>query len=370
MNSDFNKKGLNFNREMIAKQDMELVNGDELLTELVETVKKYIVADEEIIIVVVLWCIMTWCMNTVYYAPILHITSSERQSGKTRLLNILKRLSYNPEIVSSITKAALSRKISDYQNTMLFDKLEKSFLSQKNVVDIFVSGFIKGSGSIAYCSGTDNKPKSYNTWGAKAICSLGTLPKEIDAISIVLPLKRKLANETIKDVISSEFEVWEGLRNKIDKFVEKNKEIIATIEISPVGELTDKANDCWNSLFRIAQVAGGNWFERVKKVALLLTGEDEKESNNIKLLKAISIIFEEKQIDTISSKELCAILNEKYSDLKILNKGIEFTPRYLANSLKEYGLKPNTVTFNGGKKLKGYKLKQFNNIFNKYLQDD
>lgn len=365
MNSDFN-----FNRVMKAKEQIELVNGDELLAELVETVKKYIVADEEIIIVVVLWCIMTWCMNIVYYAPILHITSSEKQSGKTRLLNIIKRLSYDPEIISSITKAALSRKISDYHSTMLFDKLEKSFLRQKNVVDIFVSGFIKGSGSIAYCTGVENKPKSYNTWGAKAICSLGTLPKEIDAISIVLPLKRKLANETIKDVIYSAPEVWKGLRNKIDKFVEKNKEIIATIEVSPVEELTDKANDCWNSLFRIAQAAGGDWFERVKKAAISLTGKNAKESNNIKLLKAISIVFEEKQVDNIGSVELCTILNEQYSDLKILNKGIEVTPIRLANSLKEYGLRPDTVTLNGGKKLKGYKLKQFTNIFNKYLQDD
>lgn len=155
MNSNFYADATQYShdgKKQAQEGHTDLVNGDELLVELVETVKKYIVADEEIIIVVVLWCIMTWCMNTVYYAPILHITSSERQSGKTKLLNILKRLSYEPEIVSSITKAALSRKISDYQNTMLFDKLEKSFLSQKNVVDIFVSGFIKGSGSIAYCS--------------------------------------------------------------------------------------------------------------------------------------------------------------------------------------------------------------------------
>lgn len=368
MNSDFYKRNFSHNREIKAKEYTKLVNGDELLVELVETVKQYIVADDEVITVLVLWCIFTWCMDIVYYAPILHITSSEKQSGKTKLLNITKRLTCSPKIVSSITKAALFRKVSERQDTLLFDKLEKTFLKQKDVINMFVSGFIDDGRSIICCIGKGNDPKPYCTWGAKAICSLGMLPKEINAVSIVLPLKRKSKNEKIIDIISSNPEIWNKLTNKIAKFVEDNKEMIATIEVPYVEELTDTLNDYWSSLFKIALTVNVNWFEKAKKAAISLTcGDHQIEGSNIELLKAIKTIFDEKQERNISSDELCITLNKQHPNLKILNKGKELTPRGLANILKEFSITPNTVNLSSNKKRKGYKLKQFTDIFDNYL---
>lgn len=367
MNSDFYKKEFNSKREKQAKYHTDAVDGNELLTELVETVKKYVITDNEIIVVVVLWCILTWCMDMVYYAPILHITSCEKQSGKTKLLNILKRLSFSPEIVSSITDAALFRKISEHQNTLLFDQLGKDFLKHKKVKDIFVNGVINDGRTSSCCVGKDNNPKPYRLWGAKAICSLGVLPKEMNAFSIVLPLRKKLKNERIIDIISSNPEIWDKLIAKIARFVENNKGVIATIEVPCVEELTDTMNDYWSPLLKIALSAGENWFERAKKAAISLTGEDETENNNIELLKVIKTIFDEKQGNNIGSDELCTILNEQYPALKNLNKGKELIPRGLANILREFGISSKTVNLSSNKKLKGYQVKQFTDIFNKYL---
>lgn len=347
------------------------INGIELLNEIKETIQKYIVADDEVIIAVTLWCVFTWYIDEVFYAPIVNITSPEKESGKSKLLNILQRLSFKPQLICSTSKAALFRTISEYQYTLLFDDLNNSFLKNRDVISIFVNGFTKDNRLIVRCNGELNTPRPYETWGAKAICSTGIISEQLSSVSISLPLKRKLRTEDVKDVISSDPKIWEELKQKIARFVADTKDQLNNIDVPKLEELSDRANDCWQSLFKIALVAGDHWFNMAKKAAILLTDVDKgAKSYQVELLTTIKDIFVVYKDSKISSKELCDLLNNhQQANIKIWNNGKEIEPIYLAYILKKFGIKPKVMRIGENKTKRGYELKQFTDIFNRYLQE-
>ena len=52
-----------------------------------------------------------------------------------------------------------------------------------------------------------------------------------------------------------------------------------------------------------------------------------------------------------------------------LNKGLPMTPHQLAKRLSDYGIKSGTIRV-GVNTLKGFKLEQFTEVFNRYLSGE
>ena len=74
-------------------------------------------------------------------------------------------------------------------------------------------------------------------------------------------------------------------------------------------ELHDRAADNWRPLLNIAEVAGAEWPATARRVALLLTGEDQDEgSAKTTLLADIHAIFADRGVDRIASSDLCEVL--------------------------------------------------------------
>ena len=87
------------------------VDGAELLNELRDTVREYVVCSDHKIIAVVLWIVATWFEPAAQVAPILNIRSPINRCGKTTLLDIVGKLSKRALMAASITPAALFRTI-------------------------------------------------------------------------------------------------------------------------------------------------------------------------------------------------------------------------------------------------------------------
>jgi len=64
----------------------------DLLGELVQFVRRFVVLDDEQCDAIALWVLHTHCFAAARRTPYLAITSAEAESGKTRLLEVLERI--------------------------------------------------------------------------------------------------------------------------------------------------------------------------------------------------------------------------------------------------------------------------------------
>jgi putative DNA primase/helicase len=114
-------------------------------------------------------------------------------------------------------------------------------------------------------------------------------------------------------------------------------------------------------------VAGGDWLQIGTAAALKISGSEEiTQTTGTELLSNIREIFDEKQIDRISTTELIKALcaDEEWSWLTY-NRGLPIKPRQLANRLKAYNIHSKNIRIGYGTP-KGFTLDQFSEAFSRY----
>lgn len=345
------------------------VNGDELLDEIKATISQYIIADEQTIIASTLWATFTWFIDVVNYAPIANITAPEKRCGKTKLLSVLKRLSYKALSTSNISAPALFRLIELYKPTLLIDEVDSFLALHEEMRGIINAGFTRESAFIIRCAGDELEPTPFNVWGAKALCGIGKIADTLQDRSIILRLRRKYSGESVQDVDRSNKEHWATLRSKLARFAQDNQQKVLLSNPAPIPQLNDRANDCWLPLLQIASIAGGDWLNSAINTALAINGaEEEPESVRVELLRDIQTIFTTKKVERLFSHDLVTALNEdNEANWVTWNKGRGITARNLAKILKEFNITSNTIRIGVTERAKGYTKEQFSDAFTRYL---
>lgn len=128
---DLNKKGnedliINFGGVRVSKESFELKEKTQLLLgecyeEIILFLKDYIDMREENYPIVALWIMGTYFHREFNTYPYLFVNAM-RGSGKTRLLNIIKELAWNGEVLTSVREASLFRSAGN--NTICIDEFE------------------------------------------------------------------------------------------------------------------------------------------------------------------------------------------------------------------------------------------------------
>ena len=124
-------------------------------------------------------------------------------------------------------------------------------------------------------------------------------------------------------------------------------------------------------MLAIAEAAEGHWPETARHAAVALSQKgDEQSSNAIKLLSDIRQIFSEIENERISTVELIeALCSDEERPWSTFKQGAKITARQVANMLHGFDIKSKTFR-NNGKVMKGYKLKDFEDSFQRYLVTD
>jgi len=346
----------------------EPVNGAVLLSTLTATIRRFIICELHIAQSVALWVAMTWFMDVVQVAPLAVITAPEKRCGKSLLLFLIGRLVSRPLMSSSISPSALFRSIDLWNPTLLIDETDACLKDNEELRGLINCGHTRDSAFTIRCVGDDHTPKPFSVWGAKALSGIGYVADTLVDRSIILELRRKLPDESVDRIRHAEPGLFIELRQKLARFADDNSERVklARPELPP--SLNDRAQDNWEPLLAIAMVAGGDWYNIGTATALKLSGgESLSLSIGTELLVDIQEIFERMKIDRISSvdliKELCADDEKPWATY---NKGFQIKPRQIATRLKGYGVHSKPIR-SGCTVSKGYELKQFQEVFSRYL---
>ncbi|MDD2769143.1 MAG: DUF3631 domain-containing protein [Methylococcus sp.] len=339
-----------------------------LLTELAVTVRRFIVCADETTHAVALWSAMTWFIDVVQVAPLAVITAPEKRCGKSQTLFILGRLCRRPLTASNISPAALFRTIDAWAPTMLVDEADSFMRENEELRGLLNCGHTRDSAYIVRVVGENFTPTRFNVWGAKALAGIGSLSDTLMDRAIVLPLRRKRADEPVERLRHAEPELFETLAAKLARFAEDSREAIRLARPDLPSQLNDRAQDNWEPLLAIADVAGGDWPELARRAALRLSGaESPSQSVGTELLADIQEVFETKRLQRIFTHELIAELcQDNERPWSTYNRGKPISPRQVSNKLEGYGIRSKNVRI-GHLQMKGFEFSQFEETFSRYL---
>jgi hypothetical protein len=98
------------------------VDGQHMLSLVSAFLRQYLLCTEDQLAILALWVLHTHCFLNASVTPYLHISSRERESGKTLCIELLSLLCMGPWLTSGFTPAILLRKLQDEQYcTILLD---------------------------------------------------------------------------------------------------------------------------------------------------------------------------------------------------------------------------------------------------------
>jgi hypothetical protein len=345
------------------------VDGALLLSDLCAIIGQHVIADPPTIRAAALWIVHTYCMDMLTVSPLAHISAPEMRCGKTVLLTAMMRLVYRPLPVSSITPSAIFRSVELWSPTLGIDEADAFLKDNEEARGLINSGLYREGASVIRCVGDDHTPTKFSTWAPKILCGIGKLAGTIEDRSIPLRMRRKVAGETAANIRRSDPQPWLDLQSRLTRWTRDQQNRIASANPIPAYGLGDRAQDCWEPLLSIADVAGGEWPGLARAAALALHGvEEETPSINIELLRDIEAAFKERQTNRLATTELLNLLTrDEEAPWATWNRGNPLQPRQLAARLSEFGIKSKTTRLTNGAQLKGYALADFGDAFIRYL---
>jgi len=346
------------------------VQAEALLNQLTATIKRFMVCPDETADAAALWVVMTWFIDVIQVAPLAVITAPEKRCGKSQLLFILGRLVNRPLTASNITPAALFRSIELWSPTLLIDEADAFMKDNEELRGLINAGHARDSAYIIRCVGDDHEPKRFNVWGAKALSGIGHLPETIMDRAIVLALRRKTDSEKVERLRHAEPDLFSKLVSQLARFADDNRTALRQARPELPNALNDRAQDNWESLLAIAQLAGPAWFGRATAAALKLSGSNEESlSIGVELLADIKEIFELKRCDKIRSADLIeALCEDDEKPWLTYNKGKPIAFRQVSKRLKDYGIQSKGIRL-GNQTPKGFELWQFTDAFTRYIPE-
>lgn len=195
------------------------VDGEALLNDLRNFINRHVVSDDYTAVATTLWIAFTWFIDSVTIAPIANITAPMPNCGKSTLLDLMELLVKRPIKADSITPAVVFRSVDRWHPTLLIDEVDTFIKGNDDLRCILNSGH-KRNGKALRSVGNNHDPHAFSTWGAKALCGIGSLASTLKSRSICLDLRRKLPEERVENLRHADPAETDRLVSQLARFAE------------------------------------------------------------------------------------------------------------------------------------------------------
>ena len=350
----------------------EAVDGAALLDDIKGKIAHYASLPAGGAAAVSLWALYTWVFDAFGVSPNLMMTAPERESGKTRVMELLSWMVRRAKPVSDASAAAIIRGIERDAPTLLFDEAQ-SFLKRKGddlIRGVLLASFARRFAIVERVEGDGNENRVFSTFTPKAMNGrkLATIDDMLTSRSIVIAMTR--APWRMPDLRADRDPVGEAVRARCARWAADHA--AALREADPdMGARFGRSADVWRPLFAIADEAGGDWPALARSAADILETSASKVTGGgttlgVMLLADIREVFGDRE--HIQSEELDRALNalteRPWATLRPGDKPM--TPQARGRLVATYGIE--TVEVSGRRK--GYRREQFEEAWAVYLSDD
>lgn len=233
-----------------------------LLDDVRAFVRRFVVLDDAQADAVALWIAHTHVFDAFGCTPYLAITSPEKRSGKTRLLEVLELLVRRALPTANISDAALFRVIDKQRPTLLVDEVDGIFgnraREREELRGILCAGYRRGALTHRMGGSNNTTLQTFHVYCPKAFAGIGDcLPDTIADRSIPIRLKRRTREEEIerfrrRDVVPE----GEELHDRLADWLGPQRDHLAAVRPTLPAALDDRAQDVWEPLLAVADLTG------------------------------------------------------------------------------------------------------------------
>jgi Protein of unknown function (DUF3631)/Bifunctional DNA primase/polymerase, N-terminal/Primase C terminal 1 (PriCT-1) len=350
-------------------------DGGSILQDVVSMIRRFVGVSDAQAVVIGLWVLHTHAVAASDVTPYVAITSAEKRCGKTRLLEVLALLVFNPWLTGRVSAACLFRKIDAQKPTLLLDESDAAFNGEKEYAEalrgVLNTGHRRG-GQASCCAGQGANItfRDFHTFCPKAIAGIGKLPDTVADRSMPIRLKRKAPGERVERFRHRTVEgEARAVRERVATWAAEKVNALREMRPAIPDALNDRQQDGCEPLLALADAVGGEWMARARAAVVELLGGTaaEDQSAGVRLLADIRDIFEATGSDKLCSEELKDKLVEiESSQWAEWNKGKPITAIGLSRLLKPFEIKPRTIRLSRDT-CKGYLKESFLDAWTRYL---
>ena len=340
-------------------------------------IRQFVVLTDEQAHAIALWVAHTYLFDAADATPYLSITSAVKRSGKTQLLEVLEFVVHRPWLTGRVSAAVLTRKVDAERPTLLLDESDATFNQESDNSEalrgLLNSGY-RASGTSSSCVGQGGglSYKDFSTFCPKAIAGIGSLPDTVRDRAIVITLKRRTRDETIQR-FRQRLARGEAapIRDELARWASAAVlEVLRVAEPALPGTLNDRAQDVWEPLLAIADLAGGEWPRLATEAATTLAGSFEDDDIGVELLSDIRNLLEtlppgdDFVATTVLLEYLVALDERPWATWRKAAQPL--TGHGLRRQLQPFGIRPDRGTV-AGAKVRGYRRDAFEDAIARYL---
>ena len=319
-----------------------------------------------------LYVLHTHAFDAAYCTPYIYISSPEKQSGKTRVLEVLHLLCRNPLKTASASPGALYATIESGlpvhteegvsygggKPTIFLDEVDTIFTGAANedLRGMLNEGYKRGGQVLrqAMVEGGQRVGVYYSVFCPKVLAGIdnGAMPDTIEDRCIRITLKRKQAGQEVERFMLRKIaDEAEALRVKCHNWGVQHMDKLLDAEPKLIEEISDRAFEIAEPLLAIADQIPG-WHDRARKALTFLLSKPVAESPATRVLRAARDWFDQSGADKIPSAVL--------ADLCGMNG------KRLGGLLDPYGIKPGTRRVDGVQ-MKAYYRSDFEDAWTRYI---
>jgi hypothetical protein len=347
---------------------------DILLNDVGAFVRRFVVLNDTQVDAITLFEAHTHAIEAFDTTGYLSVSSPLKRCGKTRLLEVIELVVRQPLPTANISDAALFRAIGELTPTLLLDEADAVFgnkaRDREDLRGLLNAGYRRGA--VAHRMGGSKMTtlEAFPVFCPKVFAGIGDcLPDTITDRAITIRLERRTRDERIdrfrrRDVVPE----GEALRDRLADWLEPQLDHLRALRPHLPDELDDRAQDIWEPLFAIADLAGGDWPERARTAALALSGNGAREDDSMqgRLIADVYAVFENGAGDRLRTADLIAHLTEIEESPWGDWYGKTITAQALSRLLKPFRIKTMPVWIDG-EAVRGYKREQFADAFARVL---
>jgi putative DNA primase/helicase len=270
------------------------------------------------------------------------VQSPEKQCGKSTVLDLVSLVAPKPRLSSSMTAAVMFRVIDQHKPTLLVDEADSLQKIDPEKLAIINSMHRRSSAYAERCVGDDHVAKRFSTWAPLALAGIGELPDTAQDRSIVIWLRRMLADEKIERLRLDKPAEFDVLRRKAARWAADHFDQLRAADPQMPAVLSGRDADKWRPLIAIADAIGPLWGEMARLAAVQVSANIQAKASQRdynRLLQDCRRVARTATGAAIAPKDLLlALLNLKDADWSTRNHGRPITPEYMARALRHYGI--------------------------------
>jgi len=335
----------------------EPVSTSDILPELIETLRAYVVMDDSAALTAALWVMHSHALDAFANTPRLVIRSCEPSGGKTTLLTLLSLLTPRPLDFCGGAGSAVLWALG-YRPTLLIDDAASVTPGSRQLQSILRNGAQRTGAKLL--GSAKNGAEAVNIFIPAALAVEGKCPPLLTGRCIEIRLRRLTAGQRVMPLHSGSAPPIAELLRKIARWNADVAQLLTAVE-------TDHAvHPMWRPLLAIAQLAGPEWQARARQAmkqivfgatpSLLQTLlSDIREILNLRQAGEVILPARDGKHfladrDRLPSAQLARLLGEM-EGRPWCERGRDsqpFTPHALARLLAEADVRPKFMQFNTG----------------------